>query len=88
MPTSLQPLPIISSPDELETGHYSAETLFLAVRALHRDGFVVLEDIMKTSLLDGIKSFLLGEGDAIRKPHKAEEDKSTGQDCLSCRSGI
>lgn len=75
MPTIITP-----SPQELEAGRFEDETLFQALRSFHRDGFLVMEEIMDKSKLDGIKDFLLEEGGDIKRkavPHKAEEDKPT-----------
>ncbi|ORY24566.1 hypothetical protein BCR39DRAFT_546491 [Naematelia encephala] len=68
----------IPTEQERAAQQFSPDTLFQAVRAFNRDGFLVMEDIMDTSVLDGIRDFLVGEGDDIRKPHKAEEGRATG----------
>lgn len=77
MPTIIRP-----SQEELSAGSLNDETLFQALRSFHRDGFLVMEDIMDTTKLDAIRDFLLEEGGEIKRkavPHKAEEDKPTSE---------
>lgn len=75
MPTIIQP-----SKEELASGLLCDETLFEALRSFHRDGFLVMENIMDTAKLDGIRDFLLEEGVEIKAkavPHKAEFNNPT-----------
>ena len=82
MPTIFRP-----TEDELAAGTLSDETLFQALRSFHRDGFLVMENIMDTSKLDGIRDFLLEEGVEIKRkavPHLAEFNNPTSESCSHC----
>lgn len=50
----LSPLPVViqASPEEVSNGELTWKNLERAVRALHRDGLVVLEDVIEYSKLD------------------------------------
>lgn len=75
MPKIIQP-----TEEELAAGLLCDETLFEALRSFHRDGFLVMENIMDTTKLDGIRDFLLEEGIEIKEkavPHKAEFNNPT-----------
>lgn len=77
MPTIFKP-----SEEELAAGSLSDETLFEALRSFHRDGFLVMEDIIDKTRLDGIRDFLLEEGTEIKRkavPHKAEFNNPTSE---------
>lgn len=42
------------SEEELQRGHYDAETLAKALNAMHQDGLVVLKDVIPVALLDNL----------------------------------
>ena len=66
------------TPAELKAGQFSPETLFLALNAFHRDGFLVIEGVEDVELLKKISDFMVPEREEIEKgTHKAEELQKT-----------
>jgi hypothetical protein len=71
MPTStmdssigkLSSLPVIvhASPEEIFDGKLTWKNLELAVRALHRDGLVVLKDVIEPSKLDSLNKKMVAD---------------------------
>lgn len=68
---SSQPLTVHVAPDEVSAGRLTWQNLELAVRAIHRDGLVVLENIIEHDRLDNLNArmvedarYLQSAGDA------------------------
>ena len=58
---------IVPSSSERSAGIFSSETSQQLLEALHRDGLVVLKDVIDPAHLDAVNEFMLSEVDALAK---------------------
>lgn len=63
---SSQPISVKVSPQELAQKSLTWENLELATRAIHRDGLVVLEDVINHSNLDALNDKMVGDARALQ----------------------
>jgi len=63
---SSHPISVKVSPQELAQKKLTWENLELATRAIHRDGLVVLEDVINHSSLDALNSKMVEDAKALQ----------------------
>lgn len=61
------PLAVAVSPEEVKTNALSWRNLEIATRALHRDGIVILQDVIDHSKLGFLNDKMLGDAELLQK---------------------